>query len=78
MGRERLRRGRTDEGLTVLRDLIAGRPTPLGDTQLTLQPGAQPPPIWIGGMSKAAMRRSAEHGDAWFPSMLTAPAITAA
>jgi alkanesulfonate monooxygenase SsuD/methylene tetrahydromethanopterin reductase-like flavin-dependent oxidoreductase (luciferase family) len=66
---------RTEQALTVVRDLIAGRPTTLGDTQITLRPGAQPPPIWIGGMSKAAMRRSAEHGDAWFPSMLTASAI---
>lgn len=67
---------RTERALEVLRDLIAGRPAPLEGTQVTLQPGAQSPPVWIGGMSKAAIRRSAEHGDAWFPSMLTASAIT--
>ncbi len=25
------------------------------------------PPIWVGGESKAAMRRTVRHGDAWFP-----------
>jgi alkanesulfonate monooxygenase SsuD/methylene tetrahydromethanopterin reductase-like flavin-dependent oxidoreductase (luciferase family) len=69
---------RTDQALAVLKDLIAGRATPLGDTRITLRPGAPPPPVWIGGMSKAAMRRSVEHGDAWFPSMLSASAIASA
>ena len=25
------------------------------------------PPIWVGGESKAAMRRTVRHGDAWYP-----------
>jgi probable F420-dependent oxidoreductase len=30
-----------------------------------IQPGG--PPIWVGGSSKAAMRRAAEKGDGWLP-----------
>jgi len=32
---------------------------------LPVQPGG--PPIWVGGHSRAALRRTAEHGDAWHP-----------
>lgn len=69
---------RMERGLGVLRDLIAGRTTSLGEGRITLRPGAAPPPIWVGGMSRAALRRSVEYGDAWFPSMLTAPAVASA
>lgn len=64
------RGGRLDDALELLPNLIAGRPTRLSGTELTLAPGVHPPPIWVGGMSDAAMRRAARHGDAWFPSML--------
>jgi probable F420-dependent oxidoreductase len=26
-----------------------------------------PPPVWIGGNSRAAVQRAVDHGDAWFP-----------
>lgn len=29
--------------------------------------GASPPPVWIGGNSRASIRRAVDHGDAWFP-----------
>jgi alkanesulfonate monooxygenase SsuD/methylene tetrahydromethanopterin reductase-like flavin-dependent oxidoreductase (luciferase family) len=69
---------RTDAALAILPQLIAGRPTRLGNaSSLTLAPGAEVPPIWIGGGSEAALRRSVEHGAAWFPSMVP-PAFVAA
>lgn len=64
---------RTDDALAVLGDLITGRT----ENGLAISPGSEVPPIWIGGMSTAAMRRSVRYGDAWFPSMLSAPQVAA-
>ncbi|HEX4216318.1 MAG TPA: LLM class flavin-dependent oxidoreductase [Candidatus Dormibacteraeota bacterium] len=66
------RRGvETDARLALLPDLISGRPTAIGpDAVLTLAPGAEVPPIWVGGGSAVAMRRSVANGATWFPSML--------
>lgn len=66
-------RGRhMDDALAVLPDLIAGRPTELGrDTPpVTLAPAARVPPIYIGGTSEAALRRTARFGEGWLPSGL--------
>ena len=35
------------------------------------------PPIWVGGHSKAAIRRAVERGDGWHPSSLSLQAFTA-
>ena len=74
----RQRGARTDETLAALRPLIAGELTtlPSGAT-VTLAPGAPVPPIWIGGASPVALRRAAEHGTAWFPSMVLPDEIAA-
>jgi alkanesulfonate monooxygenase SsuD/methylene tetrahydromethanopterin reductase-like flavin-dependent oxidoreductase (luciferase family) len=49
---------------------VAGLPTRLdgaADSPLVrLAPAATVPPILVGGMSEAAMVRTAEHGDGWF------------
>ncbi|ONM48023.1 LLM class flavin-dependent oxidoreductase [Nocardia donostiensis] len=64
-------RGRkTDEALRLLPDLISGRPTHLGNgapahSPVQLSPPATVPPIIVGGMSDAAVRRAAAH-DGWF------------
>ncbi|MDX6418355.1 MAG: hypothetical protein QOG28_2975 [Trebonia sp.] len=66
------RGARTDAALGILRSLISGEPTVLPNgTELTLAPGAPPPPVWIGGNTPGARRRAAKYGDAWFPSMIT-------
>jgi probable F420-dependent oxidoreductase len=40
----------------------------VGDVGLRPRPAQQPrPPIWIGGSSKAALRRVAARGDGWIP-----------
>ena len=66
------RGARTDAALVVLRSLISDEPTELPNgAQLTLAPGAPPPPVWIGGNTAGARRRAATYGDAWFPSMIT-------
>lgn len=66
------RGAQTDAALRVLPSLISGEPTVLPNgTELTLTPGAPPPPVWIGGNTAGARRRAATYGDAWFPSMIT-------
>jgi len=77
--RERGRR--TDATLDVLGDLIAGKPvdaalvtaaTPgsvlveADDGVVQLAPGATVPPIVVGGMSPAAVERTARYADEWF------------
>ena len=70
-------RGRhTDAVLDLLPGLIAGRPTRLDSgASITLAPGAEVPPVWIGGGSAAALRRSVEHAGTWFPSMVLADQV---
>ena len=69
-GVPRQERGRrTDDALRVLPPLIAGKQVRLDDSSssaIELAPGATVPPILVGGMSEAAMRRAVEHGDGWF------------
>jgi probable F420-dependent oxidoreductase len=64
-GADPARRGQmTDEGLRVLRNLLAG-----GSTQghrlgvAPTRPGG--PPLWVGGHGEAALRRTATFADAW-------------
>lgn len=62
--RERGRRA--DAALRVLPDLIAGRPVDLdGAGPLHLSPAATVPPILVGGLSDAALRRTIAFGDGW-------------
>ncbi|MGH9191405.1 MAG: LLM class flavin-dependent oxidoreductase [Acidimicrobiales bacterium] len=66
--RERGRR--TDAALAVLPDLLSGGPTRVDgrpdSPPIQLAPAATVPPILVGGMSEAAMVRTADHGDGWF------------
>jgi alkanesulfonate monooxygenase SsuD/methylene tetrahydromethanopterin reductase-like flavin-dependent oxidoreductase (luciferase family) len=57
---------RTDQALRVLPSLIAGQPTPLGDTTVQLAPAARVPEIVVGGVSQPAMRRAVDYADGWF------------
>lgn len=75
----RERGARTEEALTVLPRLLAGRKV---DHQgrfsqipgLALQPSTvqrPAPPVWVGGRKSAAMRRAGRFGDVWLPYMYT-------
>jgi alkanesulfonate monooxygenase SsuD/methylene tetrahydromethanopterin reductase-like flavin-dependent oxidoreductase (luciferase family) len=75
--RERGRR--TDAALAVLPDLIAGNEVVVDGTPVRLAPGVPVPPIVVGGMADAALRRAATYGDSWYtlpmpPDRLAAPA----
>lgn len=56
----------TDEALRTIRSGFAtGR---VGNGNVAPRPLQEPgPPIWVGGSSKAALRRAAEFGDGWLP-----------
>jgi probable F420-dependent oxidoreductase len=65
---------RTDEMIEVLRRCWTGRPRPFEGEEIVVPEGlvfeprpAQPggPPILVGGMSQAALRRAALRGDGW-------------
>lgn len=66
---------RADDSLTAMRKAWSAAPFDhdgIGYTarQTVVKPGPvqQPhPPIWVGGNSKAAMRRTVEHGAGWSP-----------
>ena len=65
----------TDEYIDIFRELwtkdepkFEGDYRKFKDIYFSPKPVQNPhPPIWIGGESKAAMRRAAKRGDAWFP-----------
>jgi alkanesulfonate monooxygenase SsuD/methylene tetrahydromethanopterin reductase-like flavin-dependent oxidoreductase (luciferase family) len=65
---------RTDEFLSVLPSLLAGTPTSIpnlpGEPVVTLAPSAPMPPVWIGGGSPAALRRTARFGDGWLADLV--------
>jgi alkanesulfonate monooxygenase SsuD/methylene tetrahydromethanopterin reductase-like flavin-dependent oxidoreductase (luciferase family) len=65
------RHRRTDEALSVLPDLISGKPVQLDGVEVTLAPATPVPPILVGGNSDRAIRRAARFGDGWFPSLIT-------
>ncbi|WP_436795871.1 LLM class flavin-dependent oxidoreductase [Actinospongicola halichondriae] len=71
-------RGRlTDEALTTIRE--AFRTGRVGDGNIAPRsPRADGPPIWIGGSSKAALRRAGEFGDGWLPQGTPYPEMPAA
>ncbi|MEX2221281.1 MAG: TIGR03619 family F420-dependent LLM class oxidoreductase [Candidatus Rokuibacteriota bacterium] len=69
---------RTDEAIQVLRLLWTqdevtweGQFYKLDRISIFPKPWQTPPPIWIGGKSEAAMRRTARLGDGWIPSFIT-------
>lgn len=65
----------TDESIDViraaLRDEYPEITTPhfgrIADAGMAPRPRQAPVPIWVGGSSKAALRRAAERGDGWLP-----------
>lgn len=66
---------RSDEALTAMKAAWTGEPVHLEgngfvahDTLVLPRPAQRPhPPIWVGGNSRAAMRRAVHHGDGWSP-----------
>lgn len=69
---------RTDEAIRVMRLLwtqdevsFPGEFYKLDRVSIFPKPWQSPPPIWIGGKSEAAMRRTARLGDGWIPSFIT-------
>ena len=69
-------RGRiTDAAIDVVREAFTNEypdiETPywghLHDAGMAPRPRQSPPPIWVGGSSRPALRRAAERGDGWLP-----------
>lgn len=64
----------TDEHLRAMRELwtseaprFAGRYTQFDELRFEPKPVQNPLPIWVGGHSRAALRRTVEFGEAWHP-----------
>jgi probable F420-dependent oxidoreductase len=73
----RQRGARLDETLSVLGDLLAGRPVDHQGPTLQLNVPAlepampRPPRIFVGGRGEPALRRAARFGDVWLPMWLS-------
>jgi probable F420-dependent oxidoreductase len=75
LGVDFARRGQLlDEGIDALRAALCeefadidGPTWRAHDLGVGPRPVQSPPPIWVGGSSKAALRRAAERGDGWLP-----------
>lgn len=76
------RGARTDAFLAALGDLLAGRHVeldePLSSKVPPLRPEIARPPVWIGGRSTAALRRTVRFGDVWLGAFVDPPRIRAA
>lgn len=73
------RAARTDRALEALPRLLAGQETDVPDSdgaRVRLLPPVPMPRIWIGGGSRAALRRAARYGDAWLPAGVTADQVS--
>lgn len=69
---------RTDEAIRIMRRCwaedevtFAGEFWQLERVTVLPRPVQRPLPLWIGGNSEAAMRRTARLGDGWIPSFIT-------
>ncbi|MEX2533837.1 MAG: LLM class flavin-dependent oxidoreductase [Nitriliruptoraceae bacterium] len=80
VGISKARRGlRTDEAVAAIRALWAGpNATHQGEffqfEEITMEPRPVQlggPPIWVGGKSERAVRRTAQLGDGWFPGFVS-------
>jgi alkanesulfonate monooxygenase SsuD/methylene tetrahydromethanopterin reductase-like flavin-dependent oxidoreductase (luciferase family) len=77
------RGARLDDALTVLPDLLTGRPVDYAGraqnvTSPALEPAmAAPPPIYVGGRGEAALARAARFGDVWLPMWMSAEKVAA-
>lgn len=66
---------RFDEALDAMKRAWSGEPVQLESPRFSARgnsmlprPVSQPhPPLWIGGNSRAAIRRAAQHGQGWMP-----------
>ena len=67
---------RTDEFLAQLPGMLAGEPLPAGSDAsggdpIRLLPAVPVPPLWVGGTSLPALRRTARFGDGWLSGLQT-------
>ena len=77
------RAGRTDEMITLMRRLwteenvtFAGKYFSVEDATIMPRPWQKKgPPIWIGGRSEAALRRTGRLGDGWLVSSISASEV---
>lgn len=58
---------RADQALELMRQAWTGEPFSHHDTVVAPTPSQSPVPIWVGGNSRAAMRRAITHGSGWSP-----------
>jgi probable F420-dependent oxidoreductase len=71
----------TDEWITIFKQLWSQSPASFNgrfyrysDIRCEPFPVQKPhPPIWVGGRSRAALRRTARHGDGWHPRSAPLP-----
>lgn len=59
------RAARTDTFLERLEPLLSGETIEIDGTTVRFSPAVPKPPVWIGGRSEAALRRTARYAEGW-------------
>lgn len=68
---------RTDEALQIIPRLLAGEEVVVNGHPTVLEPAVARVRFWIGNASGVAIRRAAEFGDGWFPSLVSPSTVRA-
>jgi probable F420-dependent oxidoreductase len=67
----------TDSALELYNDAFENDTVSINDAEIVALPRPSRPPVYVGGMSDAALKRAVDFGDGWMPAGMTPEEIDA-